>query len=190
MTFVIPTFLTKTSSQLSNSSWPIFNLIRFASKKSGGSSTNGRKAYGKHLGLKKDPNSEVSIGNIIMRQRGFKFWPGEGVVAGRDHTLVASKVGRVLIHYDLETQRRYISVNDGTMAPEIYPTRGIFKKDLEERVDAVKYLSLDQKGRYDYVQALMSEMKGEYEKSKENYLRKRVSERDHRKFPLVDLTLV
>lgn len=168
----------------------VINIVRFASKKSGGSTKNGRKSAGKRLGIKKVPGSSVITGNILVRQRGLKFWPGEGTVCGRDHTIVASKEGKMCIHYDVITQRRYISIDDGTMPKELYPSRGIVKARLADSIDAAKYLSLDVQGRYDYVAQQIRLMKQEQDKLREEYIVKRVTENGNRKFNLVDLTLL
>ena len=66
-----------------------------AHKKSGGSSRNGRDSAGQRLGVKKFGSEPVLAGNILVRQRGTKFWPGENVGLGRDHTLFAKKTGQV-----------------------------------------------------------------------------------------------
>ena len=66
-----------------------------AHKKSGGSSRNGRDSPGQRLGVKKFGGEAVLAGNILVRQRGSKFWPGDNVGMGRDHTLFAKKTGQV-----------------------------------------------------------------------------------------------
>ena len=66
-----------------------------AHKKSGGSSRNGRDSPGQRLGVKKFGGETVLAGNILVRQRGAKFWPGDNVGMGRDHTLFAKKTGQV-----------------------------------------------------------------------------------------------
>ena len=66
-----------------------------AHKKSGGSSKNGRDSNPKYLGVKKYGGESVIPGNIIVRQRGTKFWPAEGVGMGKDHTLFALIEGKV-----------------------------------------------------------------------------------------------
>ena len=66
-----------------------------AHKKAGGSSRNGRDSAGRRLGVKKFGDQEVIAGNIIIRQRGTKFWPGAGVGIGKDHTLFALVEGAV-----------------------------------------------------------------------------------------------
>jgi large subunit ribosomal protein L27 len=66
-----------------------------APKKSGGSSRNGRDSDGRRLGVKKFGGEAVAAGNIIVRQRGTKFWPGDNVGMGKDHTLFATEQGAV-----------------------------------------------------------------------------------------------
>ena len=60
-----------------------------AHKKAGGSSRNGRDSAGRRLGVKKFGGENVISGNIIVRQRGTKWWPGNNVGIGKDHTLFA-----------------------------------------------------------------------------------------------------
>ena len=66
-----------------------------AHKKAGGSSRNGRDSAGRRLGVKKFGGEFVKPGNIIVRQRGTKFFPGENVGIGKDHTLFALEKGSV-----------------------------------------------------------------------------------------------
>ena len=66
-----------------------------AHKKSGGSSRNGRDSAGQRLGVKKFGGEKVLAGNILVRQRGTKFWPGVNVGIGKDHTLFATATGAV-----------------------------------------------------------------------------------------------
>lgn len=66
-----------------------------AHKKAGGSSRNGRDSAGRRLGVKKFGGESVLAGNIIVRQRGTKFHPGENVGIGKDHTLFALTTGSV-----------------------------------------------------------------------------------------------
>ena len=66
-----------------------------AHKKSGGSSRNGRDSESKRLGVKKFGGERVLAGNILVRQRGTTFHPGENVGLGRDHTLFATATGSV-----------------------------------------------------------------------------------------------
>ena len=62
-----------------------------AHKKAGGSSRNGRDTIGKRLGVKKFGGEAVIPGNILVRQRGTKFHPGDNVGMGKDHTLFADR---------------------------------------------------------------------------------------------------
>ena len=66
-----------------------------AHKKSGGSSRNGRDSESKRLGVKKFGGERVLAGNIIIRQRGTKWHPGDNVGLGRDHTIFALVQGAV-----------------------------------------------------------------------------------------------
>jgi large subunit ribosomal protein L27 len=66
-----------------------------AHKKAGGSSRNGRDSAGRRLGVKKAGSEAVIAGNIIVRQRGTKFHPGQNVGIGKDHTLFAKAEGKV-----------------------------------------------------------------------------------------------
>ena len=80
-----------------------------AHKKAGGSSRNGRDSAGRRLGVKKFGGEAVIPGNIIVRQRGTKWWPGEGVGMGKDHTIFAVSEGAVQFHKGLKG-RTFISV--------------------------------------------------------------------------------
>ena len=66
-----------------------------ATKKAGGSTKNGRDSAGRRLGVKKFGGQSVIAGNIIMRQRGTKMFPGDNVGMGKDHTLFALTDGTV-----------------------------------------------------------------------------------------------
>ncbi|SFR17519.1 50S ribosomal protein L27 [Poseidonocella sedimentorum] len=80
-----------------------------AHKKAGGSSRNGRDSAGRRLGVKKYGGERVIGGNIIVRQRGTKYWPGEGVGMGKDHTIFATSEGAVTFRKGLKG-RTFISV--------------------------------------------------------------------------------
>lgn len=88
-----------------------------AHKKAGGSSRNGRDSAGRRLGVKKYGGEAVIPGNIIVRQRGTKWWPGEGVGMGKDHTIFATVEGNVQFHKGLK-QRTFISVMPKAEAAE------------------------------------------------------------------------
>ncbi|MXY33415.1 MAG: 50S ribosomal protein L27 [Boseongicola sp. SB0676_bin_33] len=81
-----------------------------AHKKAGGSSRNGRDSAGRRLGVKKFGGEAVIPGNIIVRQRGTRWWPGEGVGMGRDHTIFATVAGNVAFQKGLKG-RTFISVH-------------------------------------------------------------------------------
>ncbi|KAI9175779.1 54S ribosomal protein L2 mitochondrial [Blastocladiella emersonii ATCC 22665] len=68
---------------------------RWATKRSGGSTKNGRDSHSKRLGLKKYGGQGVIPGNILVRQRGTEFHAGPNVGIGKDHTLYALKPGHV-----------------------------------------------------------------------------------------------
>jgi large subunit ribosomal protein L27 len=88
-----------------------------AHKKAGGSSRNGRDSAGRRLGVKKFGGQEVIGGNIIIRQRGTKVYPGRNVGIGKDHTLFALAEGRVVFH-DGKLGRKYVSVDALAQAAE------------------------------------------------------------------------
>ena len=66
-----------------------------AHKKGLGSSKNGRDSNSKRLGVKMFAGEAVTGGEIIVRQRGTRFIPGEGTGIGRDHTVYAKRAGKV-----------------------------------------------------------------------------------------------
>lgn len=82
-----------------------------AGKKEGGSSRNGRDSAGRRLGVKKSDGQCVRAGNILVRQRGTKFYAGSNVGMGRDHTLYAMCDG-VVKFVRKEMDRAYVSVVD------------------------------------------------------------------------------
>jgi large subunit ribosomal protein L27 len=81
-----------------------------AHKKAGGSSRNGRDSESKRLGVKRYGGQIVVAGNIIVRQRGTEFHPGENVGIGKDHTLFALIEGRVQFAVKGEKRRRTVSI--------------------------------------------------------------------------------
>ena len=81
-----------------------------AHKKAGGSSRNGRDSAGRRLGVKKFGGEAVLAGNIIVRQRGTKWYPGAGVGMGKDHTLFALTDGRVTFR-DGKLGRKFVCVD-------------------------------------------------------------------------------
>ena len=79
-----------------------------AHKKAGGSSRNGRDSAGRRLGVKKFGGEIAIPGNILVRQRGTKFYPGVNVGMGKDHTLFALIDGRV--RFGTRAGRAFVSV--------------------------------------------------------------------------------
>ncbi|OIO57954.1 MAG: 50S ribosomal protein L27 [Alphaproteobacteria bacterium CG_4_10_14_0_2_um_filter_63_37] len=80
-----------------------------AHKKAGGSSRNGRDSRGQRLGVKKFGGEAVIAGNILVRQRGTTFHPGQNVGVGKDYTLFALTNGQVQFHSDRQG-RKLVSV--------------------------------------------------------------------------------
>ncbi|HUW98577.1 MAG TPA: 50S ribosomal protein L27 [Acidiferrobacter sp.] len=81
-----------------------------AHKKAGGSSRNGRDSESKRLGVKCFGGERVSPGNIIIRQRGTRFYPGRNVRIGKDDTLFACAEGHVLFEVKGPQKRKTVSV--------------------------------------------------------------------------------
>ena len=79
-----------------------------AHKKGLGSTRNGRESESKRLGVKRFGGEVVRAGNILVRQRGTKFWPGRNVGMGRDHTLFALIDG--MVSFRERKGRRYVEV--------------------------------------------------------------------------------
>ena len=81
-----------------------------ASKKGGGSTSNGRDSHSKRLGVKMYGGQKIEGGNVIVRQRGTKFYAGENVGMGKDHTLFAKITGKVVFAIKGAQQRRTVSI--------------------------------------------------------------------------------
>ncbi len=88
-----------------------------AHKKAGGSSRNGRDTEGRRLGVKKYGGEKVVAGNILIRQRGTRWKPGNNVGLGKDHTIFALVDGNVEFQTKAEG-RVYISVKPLAIAAE------------------------------------------------------------------------
>ncbi|EMD38282.1 hypothetical protein CERSUDRAFT_93812 [Gelatoporia subvermispora B] len=97
-----------TRSALSNA----LGSVRTATKRAGGTVANHGGSPGKRLGVKKFSNEYVIPGNIIIRQRGTQFHPGQHVKMGRDHTLFAVAPGFVRFYKKPRdrSERRYIGI--------------------------------------------------------------------------------
>ncbi|AEC06555.1 putative ribosomal protein L27 [Arabidopsis thaliana] len=102
-----------TGSSISDGSSSGLSLVlkRWATKKTAGSTKNGRDSNPKFLGVKKFGGESVIPGNIIVRQRGTRFHPGDYVGIGKDHTLFALKEGRVRFEKSKITGRKWIHVD-------------------------------------------------------------------------------
>ncbi len=88
-----------------------------AHKKAGGSSNNGRDSAGRRLGVKKSGGQAVIPGNIIIRQRGTKYYPGQNVGMGKDHTLFAKTEGTVTFTTK-RNERTFVSVEPAAKAAQ------------------------------------------------------------------------
>ena len=88
-----------------------------AHKKAGGSSRNGRDSAGRRLGVKKFGGESVVSGNIIVRQRGTKWWTGNNVGIGKDHTLFATSTG-VIKFRQKSKGKMFVNVVSETKAAE------------------------------------------------------------------------
>ena len=80
-----------------------------ATSKSGGSTSNGRESHSKRLGVKLFDGEVVTGGEIIIRQRGTRFHPGNNVGLGTDYTIFACAPGKVKFHFGPKG-RKYVSV--------------------------------------------------------------------------------
>jgi large subunit ribosomal protein L27 len=88
-----------------------------AHKKAGGSSRNGRDSAGQRLGVKKFGGEAIAAGNVIIRQRGTKFYAGDNVGMGKDHTLFATADGHVQFRNGYK-RRTFVSVVDASKQPK------------------------------------------------------------------------
>ncbi len=85
-----------------------------ATKKSGGTTKNGRDSQPKYLGVKVNHGDKARIGDVIVRQRGTDVLPGKNIGMGKDHTLFALKEGKVQfgtkrkVHFDNSIVRKKI----------------------------------------------------------------------------------
>lgn len=86
------------------------NLERFAHKKGMGSTKNGRDSNSNRLGVKRFGGQAVVAGNILVRQRGNKFYPGTNVQCGKDHTLFAVADG--VVKFEKKDNKTLVSVVD------------------------------------------------------------------------------
>lgn len=132
---VLPATIPSSSSSSSGASLlsllPAWSLLpqRSATKKAMGSSQNGRDSQPKHLGVKRSGGQPVTAGNIIVRQRGTRFFPGDFVGMGKDHTLFALQDGRVRFETNAATRRKFVHVDPKGGAP-VHPAFDNLKEML------------------------------------------------------------
>ena len=88
-----------------------------AHKKAGGSSRNGRDSHSQRLGTKKYGGEIALPGNILVRQRGTKIYPGVNVAMGKDHTLFAKVGGKVVFKKGVK-KRTFVSIQPVSEAAE------------------------------------------------------------------------
>jgi large subunit ribosomal protein L27 len=81
-----------------------------ASKKGGGSTSNGRDSHSKRLGVKSYGGELINAGSIIVRQRGTRIHAGDNVGMGKDHTLFATITGTVVFAVKGADRRKTVSV--------------------------------------------------------------------------------
>lgn len=90
----------------------ILTQVRTATKRAAGSRTSMKDSAGRRLGPKKYEGQPVKVGEIIMRQRGTKFYPGENVGIGKDHTIYATEPGVVRYYLDpFHPRRKFVGVS-------------------------------------------------------------------------------
>lgn len=110
-TKMLPLFRSLLTSTPSHANLQYLNItVRNATKKAGGTVKNGRDSIGKRMGLKKNHLQPVIPGNIIIRQRGKKYYPGEGVGLGKDYTIYSLIEGSVRFKWDSINKRTYVNV--------------------------------------------------------------------------------
>ncbi len=102
---IASTFTPRVSSQSH-----ILIQCRTATKKAAGSTNNGRDSAGRRLGIKRYGDAKVNAGTIIARQRGKKWYPGENVGMGKDHTIFAKVDGIVKFTQHEYRKKKVINV--------------------------------------------------------------------------------
>ena len=85
-----------------------------AHKKAGGSSRNGRDSESKRLGVERYGGQAVSAGEILVRQRGTKFHPGQNVGIGKDHTLFAKCAGKVFFNRKGKNLKQFVNIESSS----------------------------------------------------------------------------
>ncbi|KAH3666294.1 hypothetical protein OGAPHI_004483 [Ogataea philodendri] len=117
--------------------------VRTATKRAGGSRTHMKDSAGKRLGPKKGDGEVVEVGQIIMRQRGTKWYPGENTGIGKDHTIFALEPGFVRYYLDpFHPRRKFIGVvlnqKDRLPYPHFEPTKRRFGRSLIKKPEAAQ----------------------------------------------------
>ncbi|TFK42292.1 ribosomal L27 protein-domain-containing protein [Crucibulum laeve] len=114
--------------QAARSPFSLLGAVRTATKRAGGTVHNHGGSPGKRLGIKKFSDQYVIPGNIIVRQRGTLFHPGDHVKMGRDHTIYAVAPGVVRFYKEkwMRGERRYVGVvlERGEVLPRDEESRG------------------------------------------------------------------
>lgn len=82
-----------------------------AHKKGGGATTKNRDSAGRRLGVKIYAGQKVEPGNIIVRQRGTRLFPGVGTMLGRDHTIFAVKLG--IVKFRQKFGKKFVDIAQG-----------------------------------------------------------------------------
>ena len=85
-----------------------------AHKKGVGSSKNGRESEFKRLGVKIFGGQFAHAGNILVRQRGTKFHPGQNVGIGKDHTLFAKCTGKVFFNRKGKNLKQFVNIESSS----------------------------------------------------------------------------
>ncbi|EEF52575.1 50S ribosomal protein L27 [Ricinus communis] len=118
----IPVYETITSTADGSAGGLSLMFRRWATKRTAGSTKNGRDSKPKNLGVKKFGGERVIPGNIIVRQRGTRFHPGNYVGMGKDHTLYALKEGNVKFETHKLSGRKWVHVEpkDGYELHPVY----------------------------------------------------------------------
>ena len=98
-----------------NSYFLTHTQIRTATKKAGGSTSNGRDSIGRRLGVKAHHSVKVHAGSIIVRQRGKKWYPGDNVGMGKDHTLFAKVDGVVAFSNHPSKKKKVVNIVSAAM---------------------------------------------------------------------------
>ncbi|TVR76586.1 MAG: 50S ribosomal protein L27 [Chitinophagaceae bacterium] len=139
-----------------------------AHKKGAGSTRNGRDSHSKRLGVKLFGGQTAINGNIIIRQRGTKFYPGEGVDIGKDHTIYAVIDG-VVTFKKARKNRTFVHVlpkNNGTEVIEEAP-KAVKKEVVEEKTDAPKAEAVVEETKVEETKETTTKAKEEKKESKE-----------------------